>query len=92
VGSGPGPPKPQTIMATILIEPGAESPDRLRGYVVSAVKNACRNIRDGTVVIVLHDEDDNLIGMDVSGTPSVTLQKEFDDLMERYSPDNGDPR
>lgn len=92
MGSGPGPPKPQTIMATIMIEPGAESPDRLRGYVVSAVKNSCRNIRDGTVVIVLHDVDDNLIGMDVSGTPSVTLQKEFDDLMERYSPDNGDPR
>jgi hypothetical protein len=77
-------PRPQVITARVLYEAGSESQERTRGYVVQALKSACRNIRDGNVSIALYDEDDNLIGMDVTGTPSETLQNLLDDLFESY--------
>lgn len=92
MGSGPGPPRPQKVQklnAEFLIEPGAESPERTFGYVLQAAKSTCRNIRDGCVVTLLYNEDGDLVGMDVSGTPSVTFQKELDEVMERFAPSTG---
>lgn len=65
----------QVMTARIIIEPGNESIERTRGYVVSALKNSFRNLRDGSAVIALYNEDDELIGMDISGTPSEELQE-----------------
>ena len=76
--------KPQVINARILIESGPESVDRTRGYVITALKSALRNIRGGAVAIALYDEDDVLIGMDVSGVPSSELQEHIEDLFEHY--------
>lgn len=80
----PGPPKSQTITATITFEAGTESPERTRGYIVQSLKSSLRNIRDGAAVICLYDDDDNLIGMDMSGTPSVTFQKAVDELLDKF--------
>ena len=92
MGSGPDPPRSrsQKITAEFLVESGAESADRTLGYVVQAAKSACRNIRDGCVVTLLYNEDGDLIGMDVSGTPSVTFQNELDEVMGRFAPSTGD--
>jgi len=68
----------------VLIEPGNESSERTRSYVIQALKSALRNIRDGNVVIALYDETDQLIGMDVSGTPSESLQDTIDEWLDSY--------
>lgn len=65
----------QVITARIIIEPGNESIERTRGYVISALKNSFRNLRDGSAAILLYNEDDELIGADFSGTPSEELQE-----------------
>jgi hypothetical protein len=76
--------KPQLIHARILIEPGTESLERTKSYVISAVKSSCRNIRDGNVVVALYDEDDHLLGMDVTGVPSETLQDTIDGMFDKF--------
>lgn len=76
--------KPQVITARILVESAVESSDRTKGYVIAAVKSSLRNIRDGSVAIALYNEDDELIGMDVSGSPSPEFQGHVDDLFEHY--------
>lgn len=76
--------KPQVINARILIESGPESAERTKGYVITALKSSLRNIRGGAVAIALYDEDEVLIGMDVSGHPSAELQEQLEDLFEHY--------
>ncbi len=73
------------INARIVIESSSESPERTNGYVVSALKNACKNIRDGTAMIVIYDESDHVIGADLSGTPSDELADAFDDILDKYA-------
>lgn len=80
-------PRPQVITAQIFIEPGAESLERTRGYVIQAIKSSARNIRDGTVVIVLYDENEKLIGMDMTGNPSPALQGSVDEMLEKFEGD-----
>ena len=77
-------PKPTVITARILVESGSESMERTRGYVIAAMKTACRNIRDGNVVVALYDEDEHLLGMDVTGVPSENLQDSIDQLFDKY--------
>lgn len=72
--------KPQVIEARILIESHPESADRTLGYVVTALKSSVRNIRGGSVAIALYDEDDQMIGMDISGSPSASFQKQVNEL------------
>ena len=78
------PQRTRSITARVLVEPGSESLERTMGYVISALKTACRNIRDGTVAIALYDENDRLIGMDLSGVPSEGLQVTVDDMFEDH--------
>ncbi len=73
----------QVINARIVIETNAESQERTVAYVVSALKNACRNMRDGTVLIQVYDEQDRLLGADLSGSPTEELQDVFDDLVDK---------
>jgi len=68
----------------VLVEGGSESPERIRSYVVQALKSACRNVRDGAVVTVLQDENDRLIGLDISGMPSQALQDEVDKFTDKF--------
>lgn len=75
--------KRQSISARIVVESNSESNERTIGYVVSALKNACKNIRDGTVLITIYDEDDKMIGADMSGIPSEELQDSFDDMVDK---------
>lgn len=77
-------PRPQVVTARVLIEAGSESVERTRSYVIQALKSSCRNIRDGTVVIRLYDEHEQLIGTDITGTPSEDLQERFDELFDSY--------
>lgn len=79
--------KPQVITARILIEPGTESAERTRSYVVSTLKSSLRNIRDGSVAIALYNEEEDLIGLDVTGLPSETFQETVDGLFDRYEKD-----
>lgn len=78
------PPRPQVITATVLVEGGSESLERTRSYVIQAIKSSCRNVRDGSVVIALHDENDRLIGLDISGMPSQALQDEVDKFTDKF--------
>lgn len=71
----------------VYVDSNAESPERIRGYAVSAFKNACKNIRDGTVLSVIRDtETGKIIGVDLSGTPSSELQEQFEDLIDKLEP------
>lgn len=78
------PPRPQVITATVLVEGGSESHERTRSYVIQALKSACRNVRDGSVLIALYDENEHLIGLDVSGSPSAALQQQVDKFTEKF--------
>lgn len=80
---GPGPPKTKRIIAYIDYEPDPADPERTEGFVVSAFKNACRNMREGTsAVISLYDEENgDLLGGDVSRKPSMTIQKAWEDFL-----------
>lgn len=75
--------KRTTLSAQILVESSSESEERTVGYVVSALKNSFRNIRDGTVVITIYDENEHLIGADMSGSPSAEIEDVFDDLVDK---------
>ena len=79
--------RPQVVTARILIEAGNESLERTRSYVLQAVKSSCRNIRDGNVVIGLYNENDELIGLDMTGTPSEALQDQIDELFGLQFPE-----
>jgi hypothetical protein len=70
----------EVITAKVLIQPGTESGERLRSYVLSALKSACRNVRDGAVAIGLYNEDGELIGLDMSGIASETMQDSIDEV------------
>lgn len=70
----------QRITAEILIETN-ESLVSLRRYVVTAVKQSCRNVRGGAVVVALYDEDDNFLGLDVAGTPSEEMREQMNELL-----------
>jgi len=74
--------KTETITVKVLIESGTESPDRTRGYVVSALKSSLRNIRDGAVVLAVYNEAGELLGTDTSGTPSPNLQDEIEAVFD----------
>jgi hypothetical protein len=76
--------KPQVITARILIEPHAESSERTKGYVITALKSSLRNIRDGAVAIALYNEEGEMIGMDVTGVPSEALQVHIEELFDSY--------
>lgn len=66
------------LSARILVEAAPEDIDRIRLYVIGALKASCRHIREGAVAITIYDENDTLIGSDISGTPS----EEFQDRIE----------
>ena len=74
----------KVINARIVIETNAESPERTLGYVVSALKAACRNTRDGSVLITIYDDEDHMLGADLSGTPSEELQSDLEDLLDKF--------
>lgn len=62
------------LSARILVEASPEDMDRIRLYVIGALKASCRHIREGAVAISLFDESEVMIGMDVSGQPSEVMQ------------------
>jgi hypothetical protein len=71
---------PQVVTARIVIHPGPEGADRTLSYALAAFKAACRNIRDGSsVAIAFYDADGDLIGADVSGTPTPAMQRILDE-------------
>jgi hypothetical protein len=75
------------LIVDVTIEPGTESVERTVGYVVQALKASQRNIRDGSVVIAIK-RDGQLIGVDLSGTPSENLQDQVDNLMDALDTSN----
>lgn len=82
---GPGPPpKTKRIIALIDYEPEAEHPERTEHHVVSAHKAACRNLRPGTsaVISLYDDETGDFLGSDISGKPSPTIQKAYEEFVD----------
>lgn len=73
----------QVITARLILDSPVEGQDRAKGYVVSALKNSCKNIRDGTVLTTVYDDEEHIIGVDLSGTPSEELQDELEDLLDK---------
>lgn len=81
----------ETLTVKVLIQRGNESPERTKGYVVSALKSSLRNIRDGSTVMAIYGEDGAYLGGDNSGTPSEALQEEIEAVfdVETWEGDRG---
>lgn len=75
--------KRQVMGVDVFIDSNVESEERIRAYVIQAFKNACKNIRDGTVLVVIRDENERILGVDLSGTPTPELQDSFDDMIDK---------
>jgi len=71
------------LTAQIIIDPGTESVERTVSYAVQALKSAFRNFRDGSVLVLIYNDNERLIGVDLSGLPSEGLQEMVDDFVDK---------
>lgn len=72
----------RVIEARIVVEDEASNIERSVGFVKTSLKGSCRNLSGGAVVIGLYDDDDELVGLDITGTPSDAMQEMVESLFE----------
>ena len=70
------------LSVTILVEDDEDAIRRTVGFIKTSVKGSCRNLNSGTVILGLYDEDDRLVGLDVTGKPSHVLQEQMEELFD----------
>jgi hypothetical protein len=77
--------QPQGITAQVLYEAEDGREESLGRFVLLAVKQSCRHVRNGVVAVVVRDGDGNVLGVDISGAPSEEMQEQLDLLLNDES-------
>ena len=66
----------------IFVEDDEETLARTLSFIKTSVKGSCRNLGNGTVILGLYDENDRLVGLDITGNPSASMQEQVEELFE----------
>jgi pyrimidine deaminase RibD-like protein len=73
--------EPRSITVIAFYESTDANDEMLKRYLVNAAKSFARNARSAVVGVVVLDEDDNVLGVDVTGSPSEEIQSAIDALV-----------